>query len=96
MEDEEVAKMNLTLQYLLHFTLKLYYDSTRQPLLMKPGYNHFDEKTRKNKRFENKLVLDHERFLVPLDYKPTEAEEVKEPEKSKDSVDTTESTGKVD
>lgn len=75
MDDEEEARMNLTLQYLLHFTLKLYYDTTRQPLMMKPGFNHFDNKTRKNKMFDGKLILKEERFMKELEYKTEESED---------------------
>lgn len=87
LEDDEVVRMNLTLQYLLHFTLKLYYDSTRQPLLMKPGFNHFDDNTRKDKRFENKLLLDEERFLVPLEYKPSVPSESGVAESAEDIIE---------
>lgn len=76
LDEENVARMNLTLQYLLHFTLKLYYDSTRQPLLMKPGFNHFDNKTRENKMFGNKLMLWDEHFLKPIEYKTEEKQDI--------------------
>lgn len=69
---DEGTRMNLTLQYLLHFILKLYHDSTRQPLLMKPGFNHFDENARKEKNFEGVLYAKSERFLTELEYKSIE------------------------
>lgn len=66
--DNEEPKLNLTLQYLLHFILKLYYHSTRQPLLMKPGFNDFDESTRKNKNLGKIFYTDKEHFLKELNY----------------------------
>jgi hypothetical protein len=80
----EEPQMNLTLQYLLHFILKLYYDDTRQPLLMKPGYNHFNESARKEKRFENFLIVEKQHFLTELEYNNAETvEEIKELKKDK-------------
>lgn len=75
-EKETEPQLNLTLQYLLHFILKLYYDETRQPLLMKPGFNHFNQKARENKNFANKLIVDEKYFFTELEYKTKD--EVKE------------------
>lgn len=66
---ETEPKMNLSIQYLLHFILRLYYNSTRQALLIKPGFNQFDENERKNKKFENKLYIKQEHFLKELEFK---------------------------
>lgn len=66
---ETEPKMNLSIQYLLHFILRLYYNSTRQALLIKPGFNQFDENERKNKKFGNKLYIKQEHFLKELEFK---------------------------
>lgn len=81
---DEAPKLNLTLQYLLHFILKLYYHSTRQPLLMKPGFNHFDLKARETKNFGGKIVVSEKHFLSDFEYK----EEEKKEEEDDEDVDT--------
>ena len=66
-------RINFPIQILLRSLFEVYYDRTRSPVKIRPGYIDFDEKTLLNKNFDQKIYckknkLDFEYMINNKDY----------------------------
>jgi len=61
-DTESEPRMNIGLQYLVHYILMLYYNESRTPLMIKPGFNNLEDVTKQNRTYTGRLDIKDEHF----------------------------------